>query len=130
MSVMIQTKKDVQDMSEYTILQCPASGQHYLNGLSSSYSFNYNVSIGKSSKDDEKFSSELVRGVITDKEINDIINRLNEQIISFWPCTTCFLFAYSCIPCTFGFSLMCPNYCISQAEDHAIRLLDNLRYYY
>lgn len=131
MSLLNETKEDLKDISEYIILKFSSNGQYYLNGLSSSYSFQYDIITEKKNLKDKKVSDELlqtVRGVISDKEMAQIISRLNEQLLSFWPCTTCFIIAYSCIPCTLGFSLLCPNYCISQAEDHAIRLLENIRF--
>jgi hypothetical protein len=48
------------------------------------------------------------------------VERINDTVISYWPCFFCFNFAYCCCPCTLGLSCIIPIYCISEA-DEAVR---------
>ncbi len=90
---------------------CKSVGKHFLNGISSSY--------------DNAYPEEL-RGVVDEMEFVETVNRLNDTIISFWPCTSCYLFGYVCAPCTLGLSLCCPATCAGQAEVKAMAFVEQV----
>lgn len=102
----------------FTRVFSAATGKMFVNGISSSY--------------EEAYSLEL-QSVLSREEHMDIVNRLNITLSTYWPCG--FVYFTGCIlaPCTLGLSLLCPMMCVSEAEIHATRLLDNLslkaRYY-
>ena len=93
-------------------------GKHFVNGISSCY--------------DDTFPEEL-RGVLSEKEFGDVMRNLNDTIISFWPCDTCYIFGYVAAPCTLGLSLCCPGKCAAMAEQKANHCLEHIsmkkRYY-
>ena len=88
-----------------------ATGKMFVNGLSSSY--------------EESYSSEL-QSVLSREEHMDIISRLNMTLSTYWPCGFVYATGYIFAPCTLGLSLLCPMMCVSEAETHATKLLDNL----
>ena len=90
-------------------IKIPGIGLRFINGISQSY-------------DDIHYPTEL-SNIITETDYFRTIKRINQGILSFWPCTTCFLFGYGCAPCTLGLSLFCPTYCHSLAEK---KLIDDL----
>lgn len=99
--------------SEWTIVKVPSVGLRHYTGISSSYSLQY--------------PNQLV-GIISKEEYIDAIKRLNETIRDYWPCGLCYFFGYGCSICTFGLSILIPNYCATYSEIHAISFLKNLSY--
>mmetsp|Transcript_37390 Transcript_37390/g.38073 ORF Transcript_37390/g.38073 Transcript_37390/m.38073 type:complete len:177 (+) Transcript_37390:278-808(+) len=95
----------------YTTVRIPPTGLRFINGISSSYS--------------ETYPPELT-GVITGPEYHDIIKRLNDTLSLYWPCTTCYIFGFACVPCTCGTSLLCPAKCISASEEKGQKLLEQV----
>lgn len=97
----------------------PGIGLRFINGISQSY-------------DDVHYPPEL-SNIITETDYFRTIKRVNQGILSFWPCTTCYLFGYACAPFTLGLSLCCPSYCHSLAEkklnDDLYDISLNSRYY-
>jgi hypothetical protein len=93
------------------IVKLRSNGQSFINGVSSSY--------------EDTYQEQLV-GVITESELTDIICRLNETLQSFWPCNACYVFGFACSPFTLGTSLLCPHYCISQSDEHARVMLEQV----
>lgn len=87
------------------------TGKMFVNGISSSY--------------EEAYSSEL-EPVLSREEHYDIVNRLNTTLAAYWPCGLVYVTGYVLVPCTVGLSLLCPMMCVTDAEKHAIRLLENL----
>ena len=63
---------------------------------------------------------------MTEHEFKTIMDNLNDVIISYWPCTTCYLFGYVCAPFTLGLSLLCPGKCAGMAEDKAIHFCEQI----
>jgi len=59
----------------------------FINGLASSYDNSYNPKL---------------RGRISEKEFNYIMNKLNEELLMLWPCCFCFLYGYVMSLCTLG----------------------------
>ena len=88
-----------------------AEGKQFLNGIASFYETSY--------------PHELT-GVIAKEEFENIMNTLNDTIISYWPCNTCYMFGYVCAPCTFGLSLCCPGYCAGMAEQKAHQFMETI----
>ena len=82
-----------------------------MNGISSGYDNTYNVAL---------------RGIVDEAEFVTTMDRLNDTIISFWPCTGCYLFGYMCAPFTLGLSLCCPAMCADQAEVKAYEFLEQV----
>ena len=88
----------------------PGAGFKFVGGIASSYEGPYPAAL---------------KGVVPISEFNDILDRLNDTIRSYWPCNACMLCGYSFAPCTLGLSLLFPNYCASMAEQKANTMLRN-----
>lgn len=97
--------------STRTTVRFGPTGKLFVNGISNSY--------------DEKYNSQL-ESILSREEHSDIVRRLNSTLATYWPCTPVYFTGYILIPCTFGLSLLCPMMCVSEAEIHATRLLENL----
>lgn len=93
-----------------TIVRLKPTGLRFVNGLSCSY--------------DKTYPKEL-NGILTEDEFISLVDKLNDTIQSYWPCTACLVFGIVCIPCTFGLSLLCPRLCVTEAEKYANRMLEN-----
>ena len=87
------------------------TGKMFVNGISSSY--------------DEKYHPELA-SVLSREEHAEILKRLNTTLATYWPCSSVYFCGCIFVPCTMGLSLLCPMMCVSEAEIHAKRLLENL----
>jgi hypothetical protein len=88
---------------------------------------------GISSSYDDKFPTELEAIGMRQKRFEDDILSINHALADYWPCPTCFIGGYVCVPCTLGLSLLCPNICVSGAESyvkHFIRDQVNYRLEY
>jgi hypothetical protein len=96
---------------EMVVIRSAPTGKMFVNGISSSYEETY----------DRDLSAILSR-----EEHSEIMKRLNNTLTSHWPCTTVYFTACLLVPCTLGLSLLCPMMCVSEAEKHAVRMLDNL----
>lgn len=107
---MSQQEDSLLDQT-YTVVVLKSTGLRFINGISSSYSDDYDP---------------VLVGVISESELTDVVRRLNEVIQSFWPCNTCYAFGYICSPFTLGTSLLVPSYCISHSEKHAKAMLENV----
>jgi hypothetical protein len=93
-----------------TIVRLSPTGLRFVNGLSCSY--------------DKTYPKEL-NGILTEDELVNLVDKLNDTIQSYWPCTACLIFGIACIPCTLGLSLLCPRLCVTEAEKYANRMLEN-----
>ncbi len=89
------------------------SGLMFVGGVSSHYDL--------SLSDEIDFSD-----VIGHEELTYIVRQFNESLQSYWPCTA--VYACGCVmaPCTLGFSLFAPNYCITHAEASGTRCLEQI----
>ena len=76
---------------------------------------------------DTRYPSELLN-IISEEQFALDMDKINEAILDFWPCGICFCFGYACAPLTLGATLLCPNMCISKAEENAHRCIDNLNH--
>lgn len=86
------------------IARLKATGLRFINGVASSY--------------DERYP-EALDGLLSPRDFDEAINHLNNIILMYWPCNTCFFFGYVCSFCSFGLSFGCPNVCIAAAEKNA-----------
>lgn len=105
------TNTEMGTDSTLTSVRSGPTGKLFVNGISNSY--------------DERYSSELEH-VLTREEHSEIVRRLNSTLATYWPCSPVYFTGYIMIPCTLGLSLLCPMMCVSEAEIHAKRLLENL----
>ena len=94
-------------------IKIPPTGMRFVTGISSSYSTEY---------------PEELTGKIDKDEYEEILEKLNDVLISYWPCYTWFLCGYLFAPATFGLSFCCPLICVSEAEKKAHRLLERMGY--
>ena len=85
-------------------------GKTFITGLAYSYEHYY----------DESFLSAF----ISETQFNYLMNSLNEELFSYWPCCACFYFGYIFCICTAGLSFLCPNFCISTAKENFLKKLD------
>ena len=98
-------------MEETFVVNCHAVGSRFVSGIAKQY--------------DSTFPSQL-KGIIDEKDFENTMERINDAIIQFWPCTTCFVFGFACAPFTLGTSLCCPNFCVSKAEENLLSALDHV----
>lgn len=68
----------------------------------------------------------LCPAVMSETELFDVVQNVNEAIQQFWPCLPVYFFGLCCAPCSFGLSLICPNMCVGKAEESALRALEQL----
>ena len=103
--------KQIRKNNKLIHVKAVPTGKMFVNGISSSY--------------EETYSSDL-EPVLSRDEHFDIMNRLNSTLAAYWPCGLVYFTGCILVPCTMGLSLLCPMMCISDAEKHATRLLENL----
>ena len=90
----------------------PPLGKTFITGLSYSYRFYY----------DPNFIGPYMK----EAQFNYLMNSLNDELYSYWPCCICFYFGYTMSLCTLGLSFLCPNFCVSSAKK---TFLEKLEYY-
>lgn len=95
----------------YTSYKLKSTGQKFINGVSSRYDCLY---------------SPILENVVSERELNRIVDELNDVLILNWPCNTCYLSGYACAPCTLGLSLLLPGHCASLAEQEGQKFLRNV----
>jgi hypothetical protein len=98
------------DMDRLTV-KLPASGKRFVNSISSSYSDQYDP---------------ILTNIISKKELQRMVEDLNDRIIENWPCLTCSISSCLCIPCTLGLSLLATSYCTSAAEAAARKVYTDI----
>lgn len=102
-----QQQSDKTQLKEVALL--PAVGLRLIHSVSSSY--------------DTTFPPAL-EGVLSPEDFQEAIDRVNNVLVMYWPCTGCFLCGYLLSPCTLGLSFGCPNICVEEAEKYALRELE------
>jgi hypothetical protein len=93
----------------------PGNGQWYISGgsvIHSSYA--------------DKYDSAVLGGVLTERELKNIVSRLNDKLQSHWPCSPVLLFGALCCPCSLGASLFFPQFCLTQGESAANDMLSQV----
>lgn len=87
----------------------PAVGVNFpCYGISSAYSLDYPIAL---------------KGVVSEEDFKSLVSRLNDTLISHWPCDVCYIFGFACIPCSFGLSLLAPAQCAYDVKERAEELL-------
>ena len=86
------------------IAKLDATGLRFINGVASSYDQQY---------------PEALEGLLSRRDFDEAIDHVNNMLVMYWPCNTCFFFGYVCSVCSLGLSLGCPNVCIAAAEKNA-----------
>ncbi|KAH7463116.1 uncharacterized protein KRP23_13333 [Phytophthora ramorum] len=74
---------------------------------------------------EDDFPSELSH-LVKETDFDIAINQINNTMQDYWPCLFCICCGYGCCPCTFGLSLLCPNFCIRDAEQYVRALLSRI----
>ena len=67
--------------------------------------------------EEHTYNSKKLSKYLTEKEYDLIIEKVNDTLFEFWPCTPCFCIGYLLCPCTLGLSFLAPNICISEAKE-------------
>lgn len=88
----------------HEVARLSATGLRFINGVASSY--------------DQRYPRAL-DGLLDEHAFDEAINHVNNILVMYWPCHTCFFFGYVCSLCSFGLSFGCPNVCIHEAEKAA-----------
>ena len=89
----------------------PPSSKTFVNGMASSYSNTY--------------PKEFLLGILSENDFLNIVNDINESLLSFWPCCYCFCFGYGCALCTLGISFLAPYACIKDAQDYVMQRINH-----
>lgn len=82
----------------------PPAGKTFITGLAFSYQFYYDPTI--------------LGSKIKETQFNYLMNSLNDELYTYWPCPLCFYSGYLFSPCTLGLSFFCPYTCIGEARKH------------
>ncbi|ETV92229.1 hypothetical protein, variant [Aphanomyces invadans] len=80
---------------------------------------------GITNRYDDDFPIEL-DGLVTEAQFSQAINQINNTLTDYWPCLFCVCCGYLCCVCTAGLSLLCPNMCISDAEQYTRTLIERI----
>ncbi|KAF0746287.1 hypothetical protein AaE_008181 [Aphanomyces astaci] len=80
---------------------------------------------GMTNRYDDEFPMEL-EGMVPEAHFAQAINQINNTLTDYWPCFFCVCCGYLCCICTGGLSLLCPNMCISDAEQYTRTLIDRI----
>ena len=83
-----------------TFIYTPNS-KTWINGLANNYKYVHYQELDK---------------YIDSTSLKRIIERINDDLYTFWPCPTCFCIGYSFSLCTLGLSFLCPYTCIRDAR--------------
>jgi len=84
------------------IVAAPAS-KTWVNGLARTYS--------------EQYDAARLSQHISEKEYVQIMERINDLLINYFPCPLAWWCGYICCIFTLGLSLCCPLICINDAEE-------------
>ena len=87
-----------------TVIVLRPVGKTFINGLGRCYEEEYD---------------ERLRGRITRQEFTSIIEKINDRLGELFPCCPIMALGYIFSPCTCGFSLYMPGYCVNDAEEFA-----------
>lgn len=74
---------------------------------------------------EDDFPSELGH-LVKEADFEIAINQINNTMQDYWPCCFCMCCGYSCCLCTLGLSLLCPNFCIRDAEQYVRALITRI----
>ncbi|KAG7380842.1 hypothetical protein PHYPSEUDO_006735 [Phytophthora pseudosyringae] len=74
---------------------------------------------------EDDFPPELSH-LVKETDFDVAINQINNTMQDYWPCFFCMCWGYGCCPCTLGLSLLCPNFCIRDAEQYVRALITRI----
>ena len=94
--------------SSSVVIVRPAS-KTWVNGLAQTYS--------------ELYDEDRLGGYIEQREYEQIMERINDMLINYFPCPLSWWCGYICCLFTLGLSLLCPYICISDAEEQVDQLI-------
>ena len=84
----------------------------FINGLASCYS--------------EEYDEARLGEYIDKREYEQIMERINDILINYFPCPLSWCCGYVCAIFTLGLSLLCPYMCIKDAEEQVDLLIHRL----
>eukprot|EP00354_Favella_ehrenbergii_P007443 CAMPEP_0170469304 /NCGR_PEP_ID=MMETSP0123-20130129/12174_1 /TAXON_ID=182087 /ORGANISM="Favella ehrenbergii, Strain Fehren 1" /LENGTH=143 /DNA_ID=CAMNT_0010736119 /DNA_START=9 /DNA_END=440 /DNA_ORIENTATION=+ len=85
------------------------SAKTFVNGIASTY--------------DEEYDARL-KGRVSEFEFTDMIEKLNDQLSSMFPCNLCWVLGYVLCPFSLGLSLLIPYQCIKDAEESLLHRIN------
>lgn len=90
----------------------PPASKTWVNGLAQTYS--------------EEYDEPRLRNFIDRRTYLDIMERINDTLINYFPCPLCMCFGYLFAIFTCGLSFLCPYICISDAENNVRDFIERL----
>ena len=70
-------------------------GKMFINGMTEQFSYS-------------QYDHKVFEGIMTQREYEKLIERINDSFFAFFPCTGCSMCSYCCCPCTLGLSCIWP----------------------
>ena len=104
--------RQIPESNEVFVVARPAS-KTWVNGLAQTYS--------------EEFDSKRLQEHISQKEYVQIMERINDILINYFPCPLSWYCGYFCCLFTLGLSLLCPLICINDAEGNLREFIDRVK---
>ena len=86
------------------------TGKTFITGFARSYNAPY--------------CEQTLKGYLSEDQYFLLVEGVNTQINTFWPCLTCFLIGYLLAPLTCCLSFYCPNICIYDAKNALLRSIE------
>jgi hypothetical protein len=93
---------------EFRELRLEGTGERWVNGLVSSYFDDW---------EDGEWPATDLEGVMTKKQFDSTMRKVNSALTDHWPCAATRLFAYSCCICTCWLSMRFAGKMVVEAED-------------
>ena len=88
--------------SNSVFIVAPPASKTWVNGLAQTYSEEYD---------------RRLEGHISRQEYVQVMERINDLLINYFPCPLSWYCGYLCCLFTLGLSLLCPLICINDAQD-------------
>ena len=93
--------KQIPESNGVFVVTRPVS-KTWINGIANAYS--------------EDFDKKKLSEHISEYDFQQIMERINDTLISYFPCPLSFYCGYICCLFTLGLSLLCPLACMNEAE--------------
>ena len=68
--------------------------------------------------DENSYDHEKISPYLSQREYVDVIERINDTLLSYFPCPLAWYCGYLCSLFTLGLSLLCPLICVRDAEEN------------